>query len=190
MRKVAGVLLIFLLVFVFWALAACDDDDDDDDQDDDQSDDDITDDDLDDDTVDDDADDDVTDDDTDQWEPVAPHREQRGIWTIVWLAGSAYEMGYQQGDLLHDELAAGIDWLDQYHLIDILLPIARLLGLVDIAYENSYQDIIDECQGLSDAAGDVGWSMDVCMLLNFGDVLVEFLSDGFPPAIVNLLRPG
>ncbi|HUT77499.1 MAG TPA: C45 family peptidase, partial [Polyangia bacterium] len=44
----------------------------------------------------------------------------------------------------------------------------------------SYPAVIEECQGMVDAAGDVGWTMDVCLLLNFGDVLVEFLGDLIP----------
>lgn len=131
-----------------------------------------------------DDDDDMTtdDDDDDDWEPVSSHREEHGIWTVIWLVGTPYEMGYQQGTLLHDELAAGIDWLNSMHLIDIIVPLANLLGLFDLAYENSYPDVIEECEGIVDAAGDVGWSMEVCMLLNFGDILIEFLSEGFPPA--------
>lgn len=181
-------LLVFCLLTCLFAIQ-CGQGDDDDSADDDLADDDVADDDVaDDDAIDDDLDDDAVDDDTAEWEPVEPHREDRGIWTVVWLSGTPYEMGYQQGELLHEELAAGIDWLNTYHLIDLLLPLARLLGLLDLAYENSYPDIIEECRGISDAAGDVGWEMDVCMLLNFGDMLVEFLSHGIPPA--KKLAPG
>lgn len=155
-------LILFLSLFIFSGLLiSCGDDDDDDSG--------IS-------SDDDDSDDDDNDDD-DNWVPVEPHKEIFGQYTVVWYSGTPYEMGYQQGTLLHDELAAGTEWLGI--LTTLLPPIANLLGLTDLAYENTYPDIIDECQGLVDAAGDVGWTMDICMLLNFGDVLVEFVSDGF-----------
>ena len=165
-------IVAMIAMVLFLGFFACGDDGDDDDNDDSGPADDD----------DDDAVDDDDDNDDQPWEPVAPHRETREHFTVVWLAGTAYEMGYQQGELMHDELAAEIAWLNAYHLVDILIPIANWLGLIDLARDNSYPDIIDECKGLSDAAGDVGFTMDVCLLLNFGDVLVEFLNDGFPEA--------
>ena len=184
-RSGAFWVLWVVLATMLMLIAACGDDDDDDNDaaDDDATDDDtVSGDDDDNDDNDDNDDDNDDDDDDDEWQPVDPHRESHLGWTIVWLAGTPYEMGYQQGELLHDELKAGVDWLNEYHLIDLLLPVARLLGLTDLARENSYPEIVEECEGLVDAAGDVGWSMDLCLLLNFGDVLVEFLSEGFPPA--------
>ena len=167
--------LLLALVLGLFLLGCGSSDDDDSNQpaDDDAADDDA----ADDDTT---ADDDAADDDA--WQPVEPHRESYQGFTIVWLAGTPFEMGKQQGELLHDELKAGIDWLNKYHLIDILLPLAQFLGLTDLARNNSYPDIVEECRGLETAAGDVGWTLDICLLLNFGDVLVEFLMDGFPPA--------
>ena len=175
--------LLAMLLTASMVLFSCGGDDDDNDASDDDADDDAGDDDAaDDDAVDDDAADD------DSWTPIEPHRESYEQFTIVWLAGTPYEMGQQQGELLHEELRAGIDWLNEYHLIDILVPLAHWLGLLDLANENSYPDIIEECQGLVDAAGDTGWTMDICMILNFGDVLIEFVSNGFPPA--KKLQPG
>jgi hypothetical protein len=139
------------------------------------------------------SDDDVSpaddDDDSSPAAPVTPHREDRGKYAVVWLAGTPYEMGHQHGVMLHDELAAGIDWLNSMDLVQILVPIARALGLLQMAEDNTYTDIVQECQGLVDAAGDVGWTMDVCLLLNFGDVLIEFLTDGIPPATDVPLEP-
>lgn len=167
-------LLLLSAVIVCWLGACGDDDDDDQAGDDDTGDDDADDDDT--------TDDDTADDDDEPWEPVEPHRESYENWTIVWLAGAPYEMGLQQGQMLHEELAAGIDWLNTGHLLDIALPILRWLGLVDLAEQNSYPDVIEECWGIHDAAADVGFTYEVCLLLNFGDVLVEFLTEGFPPA--------
>lgn len=177
------IILIFLSgIFAFFACEPEDDEGDDEDN--------KTDDDDNDSEDDDDNNDDATgdDDDDDDWVPVESHREQIGIWTVVWMNGTPYEMGYQHGTLLHEELKAGVDWLNSMHLIDILIPLANLLGLYDLALNNSYPDIIEECEGLVAAAGDIGWSMEVCMLLNFGDVLVEYLSEGFPPA--KAMAPG
>jgi len=130
------------------------------------------------------GDDDAVDDDAsdDDWQPVEPHREDRGNFIIAWLAGTPYEMGIQQGQLLHEELRAAVDWLDSMHLIELLTFIAKTTGIYDLAYNNSYPDIVEECRGIVDASSDVGMTMDICILLNFGDVLVEFLSDGMPPA--------
>ncbi len=171
--------VVLLCLAIGLSAFGCADDDDDDDNDDAGA------------TDDDDNDDDDNndnDDTTGQWEPVDSHRESYQGWSIVWLAGTPYEMGYQQGELLHEELAAGVDWLNQYHLLDLFLPLARLLGLVDLAYENSYPDLIQECQGLADAASDAGWTAELCLLLNTGDMLVEFLTEGFPPA--RAMAPG
>jgi len=130
-----------------------------------------------------DGDDDTDDDDTadDDWEPVEPHREARGKFIIVWLAGTPYEMGHQHGELLHDEARAAVEWLGA-GTIDLLIGLARTMGILDLAYANSYPDIVEECQGFVDATSDVGITMDFCILLNFGDVLVEFISEGMPEA--------
>lgn len=123
---------------------------------------------------------------------VAAHREDRPPFIVVWLEGSAYAMGYQHGTLLHEELARGI--ADSRYVAQILniLPVARLLGLDDYARSQSYPDILEECEGMVDAAGDVGWTMDLCLLANFGDVLVEFLSGVVPkpPACSQLVVTG
>ena len=119
--------------------------------------------------------------------PVASHREDRPPFTVVWLEGSAYAMGYQHGTLLHAELARGIAESEYVSQILSILPIARLLGLDDYARSLSYPDIIEECTGMVDAAGDVGWTMELCLLANFGDVLVEFLAGVLPKP---LPRPG
>ncbi|MDP8255561.1 MAG: C45 family peptidase [Candidatus Alcyoniella australis] len=175
MRYLLALLTILLLCCSLLFALGCDQDDDDDD--DDQADDDA-------------VDDDDDDDDDEDWEPVPPHREQYERFSIVWLGGTPYEMGYQHGQLLHEELAAGYDWLNSLIPMDLALDVLRTLGLVDLAYENSYPEVLEECRGLSDAAGDVGWSMDLCLLLNFGDALVEFLGDFYLPFDKDLLQPG
>jgi len=106
-------------------------------------------------------------------EPVEPHREERGGYTVVWLAGTPFEMGQQHGDLLGDELEAGIEGSSYVQQILDLLPLARLLGLDTMALDQSYPSVVEECEGMVDAAEDVGWTMDLCIMVNFGDVLFE-----------------
>ncbi len=126
--------------------------------------------------------------DTGPWMPVAPKRETQGIWTIVWLSGTPYEMGYQHGQLLHDQLEKGIK--DSQYVSDLKwqISIAGTVGLDNFASLNSYPDIVQECDGMVAAAGDIGWTKELCLFVNFGDVMVEAL-DGIIPAN-RLHRPG
>ena len=106
--------------------------------------------------------------------------EKRGKWTVVWLEGTPYEMGYQQGTLLHEELKKGLEFVKADPGLGSMPDIAENLGVLDMAYEKSYEDVVQECEGMVDAAGDVGWTMDMCLVLNFGDVLVEYIYYGVP----------
>jgi hypothetical protein len=54
-----------------------------------------------------------------------------------------------------------------------MLPYARLLGFDDMALEQSYPSVVEECEGMVDSAEDVGWTMTLCLIVNFGDVIVE-----------------
>ncbi len=105
--------------------------------------------------------------------PVEPHRETHEPFTVVWLSGTPREMGRQHGELLHDELARGLAESSYVGQIVSLVPIARLMGLIELARTQSYPDIVEECEGMVETAGDVGWTMDLCLMVNFGDVLVE-----------------
>ncbi len=100
-------------------------------------------------------------------------RENRPPYNVVWLEGSAYEMGYQHGTLLHNEIGQAVEFVRSDPLYAFALDYGRRNGLVELAEANSYPDIIEECRGLVDAAADVGMTMDLCLLLNFGDVLME-----------------
>ena len=116
------------------------------------------------------------------WEPVEPHVEQRGQFTLVWLSGTAYEMGVQQGELLYDTIAEAMEFVANDALLSSLPVLAESLGIKDIALANSYPDILDECQGMIDAAGDTGFDMTYCLALNFGDVMLEMIETGVPEA--------
>jgi hypothetical protein len=99
------------------------------------------------------------------WEPVPPHREKRGNVNIVWLQGTPYEMGYQHGQLLRDEIAT---------LGDTTLAILRFAGkgfaLANLAANRSYPYAAEECRGMADAARDIGMNEEACMVLALGDV--------------------
>ena len=112
--------------------------------------------------------------------PVVPHVEKRGDYTVVWLAGTSYEMGYQHGELLHDIIKEAVEFVMADIVLSSLPLIAKDMGILDIAQDVSYPDILDECQGLVDATQDVGFTMDLCLTLNFGDVMLEFVSYGIP----------
>lgn len=116
------------------------------------------------------------------WTPVAPHVEKISGFNVVWLAGTPYEMGVQHGELLHDTIAEAVKFIEADLTLAAIPMIAKDMGLIDLAEANSYPDILDECRGLVDAAGDTGFTMDYCLVLNFGDVLLEMISHGIPDA--------
>jgi len=70
--------------------------------------------------------------------------------------------------------------IDKDLLLKGLFALAKDLGYIELARQNSYPWMLEECRGLVDAAGDVGWSMDHCLVLNFGDVITEFVRHGEP----------
>ena len=113
---------------------------------------------------------------------IAPHKEQRGNYTILWLRGTPYEMGKQHGELLHDAIKDAIEFVKKDPIMSRFPGIAQKKGLLDLANTYSFKDMLDECQGLVDATTDVGMTMDWCLTLNFGDVIIEFIQDGMPEA--------
>ncbi len=98
-----------------------------------------------------------------------------GDIAVLRVGGTSYEMGVQHGTLLREELLAGAAWIEQSEL-GLLEPLADYYGLLDEAYANSYPDVIDECQGIVDAMDDELWSMDRCLLVAYGDVVLEVMN--------------
>ncbi|WP_416667641.1 C45 family autoproteolytic acyltransferase/hydolase [Egbenema bharatensis] len=99
------------------------------------------------------------------WQPVSAHREDIGNIKVVWLQGTPYEMGYQHGQYLHDEIASiGEDVITALHFA------GRGLALGHLAKQRSYPDAAEECRGLTDATQDLGITFDACMMLAYGDV--------------------
>ena len=118
--------------------------------------------------------------DDDAEDLLAPHLETQGLYTIAYLRGTPYEMGQQHGELFHDVIADAMEFVDNDPILSNIPVLAEGMGLITVAEENSYQDLLDECEGIVDTAGDTGFTMEFCLILNFGDVLLEFLSSGIP----------
>lgn len=123
---------------------------------------------------------DTTDATADLFQPVEPKVVEMAPYSIVYLAGTPYEMGKQHGELLHDSVKAAMEFVAQDSLLSNIPKLAKSMGIIDIALANSYQDLIDECQGLVDATQDVGFNMEFCLALNFGDVMLEYIETGIP----------
>ncbi|MBP7125007.1 metallophosphoesterase [Myxococcota bacterium] len=112
---------------------------------------------------------------------VEPHVEMRQGIRILWLAGTPRQMGRQQGTLLHDLIATAMDFIEQDPLMSMLPELAEQTGVLDILRATAYPDVIEECEGLVEAAGDVGMDMTRCLVLNGGDVMLQFVLHGLPP---------
>ncbi|HNW81568.1 MAG TPA: C45 family autoproteolytic acyltransferase/hydrolase [bacterium] len=124
-----------------------------------------------------------------EWTPVSSHREEKGKYIIVWLTGTPYEMGFQHGTLLKNELQNGLQNSTYIKDLKWQISLASYAKIDDIAKNNSYPEIVQECEGMVAAAGDIGWTMELCLMANFGDVIVEWL-DGVIPVHKSLSRPG
>lgn len=112
------------------------------------------------------------------WQPVPPHREDRGIIKVVWLQGTPYEMGYQHGEYLHDEIASlGSD------ILGALRFAGRGLALGRLAARRSYPEIVEECQGLTAATQDIGMTLDACLVLAYGDVYQAVFGRALPDVL-------
>ena len=109
-----------------------------------------------------------------------PSREQYGKFIILKVTGTAYEMGFQQGVLMRNELIEMMEWIEKDPDFSLMFPIAKLLGLIPIAEANSYQDIKDECRGLADGMNSSLMTYEKCLILNFGDVVSGFIDNGVP----------
>jgi hypothetical protein len=109
------------------------------------------------------------------WQPVPSHRDDRRGVKVVWLQGTPYEMGYQHGTLLHDEIGT----LGR-EVISGLRLFGRGLGLGQFSLQRTYPDTVAECEGLVAATKDLGMTLDACLVLAFGDVYQEFFTYTLP----------
>lgn len=109
------------------------------------------------------------------WQPVPSHREDRSNIKVVWLQGTPYEMGYQHGKLLHDEIASlGSEFIQGLNIV------GKEFGLTQLAMRRSFPSVVEECRGLADATKDIGFGMDSCMMVAFGDVYQELFTQVLP----------
>lgn len=110
----------------------------------------------------------------------SPSREERQGIHVLRLLGTPYDMGFQHGRLMAAELAEGVDFVQNDPLFSLFLPMARSQGLIEDALSQSYPEILDECRGMVDAAagaGVDGWTMETCVALAYGDVIIAFIND-------------
>jgi hypothetical protein len=115
----------------------------------------------------------------DGWQPVPPHREQRGNINVVWLQGTPYEMGYQHGQLLRDEIASLGDTT-----LGILRFAGRGLALSNVSSNRSYDYALEECRGMADAISDIGMTYEACMVLAYGDVYQDAFGYTLPQELL------
>ncbi|RJO63385.1 MAG: hypothetical protein C4523_20645 [Myxococcales bacterium] len=90
-------------------------------------------------------------------------------------------MGKQHGEMLHDIIGEAMEFVADDPILSSIPAVAAGMGILEIAADNSYPDLLEECQGLVDATADVGFTMDFCLALNFGDVMLEFIDNGGVP---------
>lgn len=117
---------------------------------------------------------------TGSWQAVPSKREDYGKIKVVWLEGTPYEMGYQHGTLLRDEIAS----MGQ-EVIDSLNFMGRGFALGRLSRRRSFPGIEEECQGMVDAIPDVGLTLDGCMVLAMGDVFQEYFTYLVPTVLFN-----
>lgn len=114
------------------------------------------------------------------WLPQPPRRLDVGTIKVIWLKGTPYEMGVQQGTFLKQEIGE----LGR-EVLNGLSFAGRGLGLSRLATRRSFPGVVEECKGIVSVAQEVGMTMDACMVLSFGDVFQEYLSYLLPKALFN-----
>lgn len=114
------------------------------------------------------------------WQPVPSQRKDFGKIKVVWLQGSPYQMGFQHGQLLKKEIATlGPE------ILDALRFAGRGFGLKRLAMRRSFPEVVQECEGLTDATKDIGMTMDACMVLALGDVYQAYFTKLLPSVLFN-----
>ncbi len=122
----------------------------------------------------------------------AARLERDGVHVLK-LVGTPFEMGLQHGELMAPELAEGVAFVEQDPLFSLFLPLARSQGLLEDALAHSYPDVLDECAGMAEAArraGVPGWTLETCIALAYGDVILAFVKDLVSPGCTQLMATG
>ncbi|HOX43798.1 MAG TPA: C45 family autoproteolytic acyltransferase/hydrolase [Myxococcota bacterium] len=120
-------------------------------------------------------------------------REERDGVHVLKLVGTPFEMGLQHGELMAPELAEGVAFVEQDSLFSLFLPLARSQGLIEDALAQSYPDVLDECEGMAEAArraGVPGWTLETCIALAYGDVILAFVQDLVSPGCTQFMAAG
>lgn len=120
---------------------------------------------------------------------VSGRRETIAGYTVVHLEGTPFQMGRQHAALLREELRAGLKEIEENLLLKAMFVLAQSYKLDQLAKERSLPEIVEECEGMVAEMGSEGWTLDKCLVLNFGDAVAEFVKTGVPPPGVDL-APG
>ena len=106
------------------------------------------------------------------FEPDVENRN--GVW-ILRLKGTPYDMGVQFATLMRDQLIEAVEIMENTQELSLMEPIAQAMGFLDEASAMSYPWAVEECQGMADVLGDEGWTYERCIMLAWGDVIIEHL---------------
>lgn len=106
------------------------------------------------------------------FEPDVEFRD--GVW-ILRLKGSPYDMGVQAATLMRDQILVGVEIIENSPELSLMEPIAQAMGFIDEARDLSYPWAVEECQGMADVLSDDGWTFERCIMLAWGDVIIEHL---------------
>jgi len=106
-----------------------------------------------------------------------PGVEKRGQFLVVRLKGTPYEMGVQHATFLREQLLEGVQYIEGSEL-GLLEQVADQWGFTEEAMAQSYPAVADECRGMADVLADKGWTFKRCILLAYGDVILEWVKSG------------
>jgi len=99
---------------------------------------------------------------------------RNGVW-VLRLKGTPYDMGVQFATLMRDQLIEAVEIMENTQELSLMEPIAKAMGFIEEATEMSYPWAVEECQGMADVLADEGWTYDRCIMLAWGDVIIEHL---------------
>jgi hypothetical protein len=97
-----------------------------------------------------------------------------GVW-VLRLKGTPYDMGVQFATLMRDPLIEAVEIMENTQELSLMEPIAKAMGFIEEATAMSYPWAVEECQGMADVLADEGWTYDRCIMLAWGDVIIEHL---------------
>ncbi len=99
---------------------------------------------------------------------------RNGVW-VLRLKGTPYDMGVQFATLMRDQLIDAVWIMENTQELSLMEPVAKAMGFIEDATAMSYPWAVEECQGMADVLADEGWTYDRCIMLAWGDVIVEHL---------------